>query len=298
MLRLKGTQRSPNPGGSKIGMIKEEALKPGELHPCRHRDTQGKAKGVRISTSPAPQAPNSPRCTLRNSSAQNLLEFTTRTLISGDAQHCSCWRRFKSTWAHNEIHVKEEKIQHRGKCRSCSETSSPCQDLGQPCLSSNPAQGQGKTHQPAHFTVGITAAAAAAQKEPKSSFQSNLRLQNWADSRHAARVFTGIPQQEPSKFPVWWEGGWDWMDYSMIMEREGAPGFLSHHYSSFSKLIKPALHFLQGLHTPDWLWPANVEFELLHPAEHCPGRAEWLLPAKNSPGASLIKGLFLLPQTT
>lgn len=35
VLRLKGTQRSPNPGGSKIGMIKEEALNPGELHPCR-----------------------------------------------------------------------------------------------------------------------------------------------------------------------------------------------------------------------------------------------------------------------
>lgn len=35
VLRLKGTQRSPNPGRSKIGMIKEEALNPGELHPCR-----------------------------------------------------------------------------------------------------------------------------------------------------------------------------------------------------------------------------------------------------------------------
>lgn len=51
VLRLKGTQRSPNPGGSKIGMIKEEALNPGELHPCRHRDIQGKPKGMRISTS-------------------------------------------------------------------------------------------------------------------------------------------------------------------------------------------------------------------------------------------------------
>lgn len=39
VLRLKGTQRSPNPGRSKIGMIKEEALNPGELHPCR---TSGK----------------------------------------------------------------------------------------------------------------------------------------------------------------------------------------------------------------------------------------------------------------
>lgn len=35
VLRLKGTQRSLNPGRSKIGMIKEEALNPEELHPCR-----------------------------------------------------------------------------------------------------------------------------------------------------------------------------------------------------------------------------------------------------------------------
>lgn len=104
VLRLKGIQRSPNRGGSKIGMIKEEALNPRELHPCR-------------------LCPGHPG----------------KIQVNED-QHVPS----SGLWLHkHQIHpdgLREETEDSVQKELLCISPSS--QDLEQPCLSLNPAQGQ------------------------------------------------------------------------------------------------------------------------------------------------------------
>lgn len=185
---------------------------------------------------------------------------------------------------HNDIHVKKQKIQHRGKCRrSCSETSpgrtwsSPAS--GKPCTKARKVSSISTLH------CGHHSYCTKEFKIPSrgtSGFRTELILETQLE------FLQEIPQQQPSKFTVWLKGGWNWWfvrslptqptlwfhDHGKAGSPQDSSDELSHHHSSFSKLIKPAVHFLKGLETLDLLWPAiftaNTEFKLLHPLTTLP----------------------------